>query len=324
MVCGQCPPYVTVALMAEPIDSSLSGEFTTFSSSQTPLEQSSIVKYGSTEQDITTTFSTRTRPEIDIFSPSQIGKSQTSIGQGSSIEIGSSQLSTVQVSSKEAGISQISSIQTGIEQNSTSQIRSGEIGISKISIPQNSTNQTGIGKIGSNEMFGSQIESHQIGIAEIFLPVSKQIINLFGSQSWSVNSQNFRSIDTHISDSSQLLSTFQSTLATYWNIPADLNLTFNVINLPTGQLAEATITGYDKLGRPNTATISIDNDANGVGWFIDTTPQDNRNVGWAMPTDHYYLSSMRLRLIIKHILRLCLSNKHAIVKMGISHLIVSN
>jgi FkbM family methyltransferase len=36
------------------------------------------------------------------------------------------------------------------------------------------------------------------------------------------------------------------------------------------------------------------------------------------------LSSMRLRLIIKHILRLCLSNKHAIVKMGISHLIVSN
>jgi PKD repeat protein len=263
------------ALMAEPIDSSLSGEFKTFSSSHTPLEQSSIVKYGSTEQDITTTFSTRIRPEIDIFSPSQIGKSQTSIGQGSSIEIGSSQRSTVQVSSKEAGISQISSIQTGIEQNSTSQISPSKISISKSSVPQNSTNQTGIREIGSHEMVSTQIESHQISITKVLIPINQKIQDFFLSQSWGVNSQNFGSIDTHTSDSSQLLSTLQSTLATYWNMPADLNLNFEITNLPTGQLAEATITGYDKLGRPNTATITLDDDANGVGWFLDTTPQDN-------------------------------------------------
>ncbi len=48
-----------------------------------------------------------------------------------------------------------------------------------------------------------------------------------------------------------------------------------ITNLPTGQLASATITGYDSNGRPNAATISIDDDANGVGWFLDSTPGDN-------------------------------------------------
>ncbi|MBD2241881.1 hypothetical protein H6G35_35755 [Aulosira sp. FACHB-113] len=32
---------------------------------------------------------------------------------------------------------------------------------------------------------------------------------------------------------------------------------------------------YDSLGRPNGGTILIDDDANGVGWFIDPTPNDN-------------------------------------------------
>ncbi|WP_373547786.1 hypothetical protein [Chamaesiphon sp.] len=54
-----------------------------------------------------------------------------------------------------------------------------------------------------------------------------------------------------------------------------LNFTFNITNLPTGHLAEGTITSYNTNGTPKTATITIDNDANGVGWFIDTTPQDN-------------------------------------------------
>ncbi|MEL6580873.1 MAG: hypothetical protein AAFQ14_14075 [Cyanobacteria bacterium J06621_12] len=45
--------------------------------------------------------------------------------------------------------------------------------------------------------------------------------------------------------------------------------------MPSGQLAEATITGFDSLGVPNAGTIAIDHDANGVGWFIDSTPLDN-------------------------------------------------
>jgi hypothetical protein len=44
---------------------------------------------------------------------------------------------------------------------------------------------------------------------------------------------------------------------------------------PTGHLAEGSITSYNPNGTPKTATITIDDDANGVGWFIDTTPGDN-------------------------------------------------
>ena len=54
-----------------------------------------------------------------------------------------------------------------------------------------------------------------------------------------------------------------------------LDIDFQITDLPTGQLAEATITGVDENGTPNVGTILIDHDANGVGWFIDSTPLDN-------------------------------------------------
>ncbi|MDB9377893.1 hypothetical protein, partial [Nodularia sphaerocarpa] len=53
------------------------------------------------------------------------------------------------------------------------------------------------------------------------------------------------------------------------------NITLQITDLPTGQLAEAQITNYDTLGRPKVGTILIDHDANGIGWFIDPTPFDN-------------------------------------------------
>jgi hypothetical protein len=79
---------------------------------------------------------------------------------------------------------------------------------------------------------------------------------------------------------SNLLTNIYSTAQSIWHTTAPIDLTFDITNLPTGQLAEATITGYDQLGRPNTATISIDDDANGVGWFIDTTPGDSSWGRW--------------------------------------------
>ena len=72
-----------------------------------------------------------------------------------------------------------------------------------------------------------------------------------------------------------LLTSIDSTAQSIWHTNTSIDLTFDITNLPTGQLAEATITRYDTNGRPNAATISIDTDANGVGWFIDPTPQDN-------------------------------------------------
>ncbi|NER01034.1 MAG: hypothetical protein F6K30_30815 [Cyanothece sp. SIO2G6] len=50
----------------------------------------------------------------------------------------------------------------------------------------------------------------------------------------------------------------------------DLNI--EITDLPVGQLAEATITCFDTNGHPIAGIILIDDDANGLGWFIDLTP----------------------------------------------------
>jgi hypothetical protein len=52
-----------------------------------------------------------------------------------------------------------------------------------------------------------------------------------------------------------------------------IKFNFNLTNLPTGQLAEATIAGYDNNGRPNTAT-DAGKDPLTYRWYINdaTTP----------------------------------------------------
>ncbi len=77
----------------------------------------------------------------------------------------------------------------------------------------------------------------------------------------------------HINTS--LLTSIYSTAQSIWHSNTAIDLNFTITNLPTGQLAEGTINSYNPNGTPKTATITIDDDANGVGWFIDTTPQDN-------------------------------------------------
>jgi large repetitive protein len=57
--------------------------------------------------------------------------------------------------------------------------------------------------------------------------------------------------------------------------PTPFNLKVEITDLPTGQLAEGTITGYDTTGRPNAGTLTLDINGNNQGWFIDTTPGDN-------------------------------------------------
>jgi hypothetical protein len=76
-------------------------------------------------------------------------------------------------------------------------------------------------------------------------------------------------------DNSSLLTDIYNTAQTLWHTTTPIDLNFEIANLPTGQIAEGTITSYNTNGTPKTATITIDDDANGVGWFIDTTPQDN-------------------------------------------------
>ncbi|MEH2245265.1 hypothetical protein [Nostoc sp.] len=79
------------------------------------------------------------------------------------------------------------------------------------------------------------------------------------------------------------INTPNSTAPTLWQTLFDptnpFDLTLQIADLPTGQLAEAQITNYDPQGRPNGGTILIDDDANGIGWFIDPTPLVGTSIG---------------------------------------------
>jgi hypothetical protein len=52
-------------------------------------------------------------------------------------------------------------------------------------------------------------------------------------------------------------------------------------------LAEGTITSYNTNGTPKTATIGIDDDANGLGWYIDSTPWDNSEYSTSLTNTAY-------------------------------------
>ena len=52
-------------------------------------------------------------------------------------------------------------------------------------------------------------------------------------------------------------------------LETQLDINFQITDLPTGQLAEAIIKSFDDSGKPKAGTILIDHDVNGVGWFID-------------------------------------------------------
>jgi hypothetical protein len=71
------------------------------------------------------------------------------------------------------------------------------------------------------------------------------------------------------------LTNIHNTAQTLWHTTTPIDLTLKSQDLPTGQLAEGTITSYNPNGTPKTATITIDDDANGLGWFLDSTPGDS-------------------------------------------------
>ncbi|EAZ91245.1 VCBS [Crocosphaera chwakensis CCY0110] len=88
-----------------------------------------------------------------------------------------------------------------------------------------------------------------------------------------ISSQQFGSI--HHS-TPEVINNLNNTATNIWSnllqSETSLDITFQITDLPTGHLAEATITGFDPFGRPNAGTILINYNANGVGWFIDSTP----------------------------------------------------
>jgi hypothetical protein len=194
----------------------------------------------------------------DIEGISQISTAEISASKFSSCQISTTQVSTAEIRTPEANIAQISTTQIGTTQINAFQSCSDKIGSAQINPTQNIFSGIVVFNIINPNEGVTQINSSKISF-----PISIPAVQLFNSNLVAHNL------------TPEYLSQFQSILPTYWNTLSKTNITFNITNLPTGQLAEGTITGYDSNGRPNSATISIDDDANGVGWFIDQTPGEN-------------------------------------------------
>ncbi|MEM6526258.1 MAG: DNA/RNA non-specific endonuclease, partial [Bacteroidota bacterium] len=202
-----------------------------------------------------------TKQGIFRFNPSQISPIQISSSQNSSIQIGSSQISPSQISSSQISPSQLNSSQVGMSQVSTNQPSATQTSLSQIGVPQ-----IGISQITMPQINKGQVSSTQVNV--------NQISFLQGSTPNQINS-------TEIPFSSSI--PFQQLLTSH-NLPLEitntlqdnpLNISLEITDLPTGQLAEAQVTEYTDQGIPNGGKILIDHNANGLGWFIDTTPFDH-------------------------------------------------
>jgi Bacterial cadherin-like domain len=190
-------------------------------------------------------------------SSSEVGITQWAFSQIGKTEIGTNQDGFNQNSLRYDGMTEVSSTQISTFQPSTPQISSTQISTTQISPIQ----------LSSKEDSTTQIDIRQLGIiqpsrvnfnpTEISLPSSITLQQLLSSHN--PNLQN----------------TTVPTWTEFLQSPTPFNLKIEIQDLPTGQLAEATITGYDTNNRPNSGTLTLDTDGNSLGWFIDTTPEDN-------------------------------------------------
>jgi hypothetical protein len=239
---------------------------------------------------------------------SSIAKESTFIP--SSPIVGSSHIGSSQVNPSHIGSTEVSFHQLGTDQLGSSKIAISQIGTSEVGSSQISENKTTSNQLSATETTGTHVVGTEISTAEIALrkvdssnglsdgivlfPTSSSTqvgIGEFNSKEVSfpssIASEKFVSSHLNHNSSPNLLTNIYSTAQTLWQTTTPINLNFEITNLPTGQLAEATITGYNSDGTPRTATITIDNDANGVGWFIDATPWDSSEFNTTLTNTAY-------------------------------------
>ncbi|MDM9385690.1 PKD domain-containing protein [Chlorogloeopsis sp. ULAP01] len=220
------------------------------------INQNSIFKipYGSTDENSAT--------RIHL---AQIGSSQISPTQSSPTQVGREQISISQ-----NRFYQTSPTQINTEQIGSSQISPTQIDFFKISSPQANTPQVSTFK-SSNLTINPISFTHFTNNANQLNPIKVTLPSFVTLQQFiSSNSPNHNLTSNLFSDLKYSSTNLWSTL-----FDPTFNINFSFTDLPTGQLAEAQITNYDSLGRPNGGTILIDHNANGIGWFIDRTPWEN-------------------------------------------------
>jgi DNA/RNA endonuclease G (NUC1) len=209
--------------------------------------------------------------EITFWTDSVMNEGTFQSSQSSSSSIGifqinSDHISSIQISSTQISPTQISSTQispksfSDITQISSTQISSPQINFSQISSTQ----------IGSTQIGSTQIGSTQIDSAKISFSNSIS------------NEQIFSSYNEIHNFNPQIVNQLNNSVTNLWStlLPqTDIDITYQITDLPKGQLAEAQITSFNEFGLPQTGTILIDYNANGIGWFIDITPLENAEFG---------------------------------------------
>jgi DNA/RNA endonuclease G (NUC1) len=193
--------------------------------------------------------------------------------QITSSKVDSNHTSEIEIGTDKSGIGQIGVIQSSMSKFSSTQISSLEINPIQIGLPKMSISQIGITKIDSIQNHFSQDRPTQINTSQIG---TDQLIGGFNFDSTEISLPSIITLQQLLSSHNpNLQNTTVPSWISYLNSTAPFNLKIEIQDLPTGQLAEGTITGYDTNGRPNSGTLTLDTDGNSLGWFIDTTPDDN-------------------------------------------------
>ena len=215
---------------------------------------------------------------------SQVGIAQNIIPEQSPFEIGSHQISLSQIATTDFSIPKFSINQGGVSQVDTEHGSVRKSSPSQISPTEVSSIQTNGIELSSNQNSTAQVDSFHVGVIQV--QSTKVDITKVGLSDTITKVSQPRPTEIPLTSSitlQQFLSShnfdLQNRTVPLWTeflqSPTPFNLKVETTDLPTGQLAEGTITGYDTNGRPNSGTITLDINGNNQGWFIDTTPGDN-------------------------------------------------
>jgi DNA/RNA endonuclease G (NUC1) len=189
-------------------------------------------------------------PSIGQVSIGQIGTREVNFSQSSFIQDASSQVGFTQIGLGKINLAQVSSSQVSSSQVALSNTSSGQISIAKID-----ESHILMSKLGVPENSVLQIQTSQlIGVPQVSsteIPLSSGITFQQFLTSHNLNLQN----------------TTIPTWTEFLTGTTPFNLNIEITDLPTGQLAEANITSFDSTGRPTSGTLTLDTDANGLGWF---------------------------------------------------------
>jgi DNA/RNA endonuclease G (NUC1) len=253
------PDSVSAFLIAEPPGNG-SAQLGNIGISDRAIGQNSVIENGIIQNEWFSLVHPIAKDRISQVSPTKVGITNfTGIDQVGTSQISSDKLSLIQAGPTQVSATQVTTIEGGLFQPSSTEVRSPQISPAEVTLLQ-----LGIDKYGIFQTNSSQITVNikQPAITKVSFPASVALQQFFDSNIYKTHSYNLQ--NTTIPTWTQFI---QGT--------TPFNLNIEITDLPTGQLAEASLTGYDTFGRPNSGTLTLDLDGNGLGWFIDTTPWEN-------------------------------------------------